>query len=221
MSLIPKTTCGRCHRQYPALRGRCPYCGEAKPREARRTVPEADSAVRGTAASARADENLNWQMLIGTILVIAVLTVVIVIVSVGVKNNPVESVDEVPGQTQQGEETQNDPLNAPAVAATAVPTPTTAPTAAPTPTPQVISLAITFLGNDMEGFTEDVGDEIQLDAYPYPLNSGATVNWSSTDEDVAVVDETGLVTLVGEGNCYIIAEAAGVEDKCQVISLIR
>lgn len=217
MSLIPKTTCGRCHRQYAATRGSCPYCGEKKPREARRTVPEADSAVRGTAASARAAESLNWQMLFGTVLVIAVLAAVIVIVSIGVGNNMAETAEvetQVPGQRVEAD-------NIPSAAATAVPTPTMAPTPVPTPTPQVLSISITCWDADMPGFTQRVGDEVQLDMLIFPIDSDAEITWSSTDESVAVVDQTGLVTLVGPGNCYIKVSAGGLEDSCQVISLSR
>lgn len=218
MSIIPKTTCGRCHRQYPSPRSSCPYCGERKPREARRTIPEADSAVRGTAASARAAENLNWQMMFGTILVIAILAVVIVIVSIGVGNNLAETADN-PIQNEPGQRV--DANNIPAAAATAVPTPTLEPTPVPTPTPQVLSVSITCWDADMPGFTQRVGDEVQLDKLIFPMDSGAEVTWSSTDEEVAVVDQTGLVTLVGPGNCYIKLEAGGLEDSCQVISLSR
>jgi hypothetical protein len=38
---------------------------------------------------------------------------------------------------------------------------------------------------------------------------GATVTWSSGDEDVATVDEDGVVTLVGEGSTTITASYAG------------
>jgi len=85
----------------------------------------------------------------------------------------------------------------------------------------VLSVSITCWGGDMEGFTQRVGDEVQLDKLIFPMDSGAEVTWSSTDEEVAVVDQTGLVTLVGPGNCYIKLSAGGLEDSCQVISLNR
>jgi len=44
-----------------------------------------------------------------------------------------------------------------------------------------------------------------------------SVTWESTDESVAVVDENGYVTAVGEGSCGIIAYAAnGRSDECSV-----
>lgn len=217
MSILPETTCERCHRRYSSVRMSCPYCGHKKEKEARRTVPEADSAVRGTTASARTAENLNWQMLFGTILVVAILAVVIIIVSIGVGKNVEETAALEPAQ-QQTTQRQDGDNNLPAAAATAVPTPTAAPTPVPSATPPVSMLSITFLGGDMEGFTEQVGDEIQLDALKFPVDATVPVTWSSTDESVATVDDTGLVTLVGTGNCYIVASAGGIEDRCQVIS---
>ena len=210
MSVVPKTTCVRCHRPFSSLRASCPYCGQPKPKEVSRPVPVSDSAVRGTSASVKTGENLHWQMLFGTILVAAILAVVIIIVSVGVRKaeilNPTETVEDVVLE------------DVPQVAATAVPTPTVAPTAAPTPTPSVTSITI-YYGEMIElSFTQYVGDEIQLKAITYPLNSGVEVEWSSDDESVCTVDETGLVILTGPGNTYIHASAGGVTADCQVIS---
>ena len=46
-----------------------------------------------------------------------------------------------------------------------------------------------------------------------------TVVWSSSDEEVATVDQTGMVTAVNPGECTIIATSAdsGVVDRCTVI----
>ncbi len=216
MSILPNTTCERCGRQYPSNRLRCPYCNQEKPRDLRRSVPESDSAVRGTAAASRAAESLNWQMLFGSILVVAVLAVVIAIVSLGVGKNVEETAAEPPARP--GPAQSNADNNLPGPVATAVPTPTAPPTPVPSATPAVSMLSIMFLGSDMEGFTEQVGDEIQLEALKFPIDAPVEVEWKSTDESVATVDSTGLVTLVGTGNCYITATAGEQTDRCQVIS---
>ncbi len=46
-----------------------------------------------------------------------------------------------------------------------------------------------------------------------------TVIWSSSDEEVATVDQTGMVTAVNPGECTILATSAdsGVVDRCTVI----
>ena len=216
MSFIPKTTCARCHRQYPSTRAACPYCGEKRSRDLNRSVPESDSAVRGTQANARSAENLNWQMIFGTIIVMAVLAAVIVIVSVGVNKDMSSASVQTPELAAAGEGQSVESV--PGAAATAVPTATPVPTPVPTDSPRVTSVAITYLGNDQPGFTQRVGDKVQLDVAFYPLNNELTPEWSSSNENVATVDSTGLVTLVGEGNCVITVSVAGKTDTCDVIS---
>lgn len=202
MSLIPNITCQRCHRQYPSFRSRCPHCGMKKPESAQRPVPEADSAVRDSAAARKAAENINWQMLIGGILLICIIVAVISIVSVNVSKH-VDETTSIQSEALEGD-----------VAATAVPTPTAAPTPTPTPPPVVTSLMITYGGQEMVDFTEGVGTEVQLVASTYPLNVEVDVQWSSSDEEVATVSDDGLVTITGPGACTIEAVAGGIRKTC-------
>lgn len=62
-------------------------------------------------------------------------------------------------------------------------------------------------------YTLGIG-EIPLDLDAVPLDSFASgeveVTWSSSDEDVAVVDENGVVTALSEGETTVYAEYAGV-----------
>jgi Bacterial Ig-like domain (group 2). len=204
MGFLPQTTCRRCHRQYSSLRSRCPYCGTRKPREIRRPVPEADSAVKGTAANARAAEEINWQLLFGGIILVAIVAAVIAIVSSHVGK------DVAANTVPESVATAN-------VAPTAVPTATAVPTPVPTEAPPITSLAIQFQSNDEAGFTEPAGTEVQLTALFYPLNADVTVKWSSSNDSVATVNQNGLVTCVGSGNCNIYAEAGSLKDTCQVI----
>lgn len=209
MKFLPNTVCSRCHREYPSVRGRCPYCGTKKPKEVRRTMPESDSAVRGTEAARKAAEDMNWQMLIGGILLLCVIAAVITIVSVNVSKR----VEE--GTSVRAED------NIPEIEAetTAVPAPTLTPTPSPTPTLPITSISITCSGRDMtEGFMEPAGSEVQLDAQAYPLMESTVITWSSSDDSVATVDDTGLVTVVGSsgGYCEIIASVGAVKAVCPV-----
>ena len=53
-----------------------------------------------------------------------------------------------------------------------------------------------------------VGEKLQMEATIAPDNAtDKTVTWSSTNEAVAVIDESGLVTAVGSGTCQIKATA--------------
>lgn len=205
MSLIPNTTCRRCHRQYPVIKGRCPYCGTKKARETRRAVPESDSAVKGTEAAKRAAENINWQMLIGGILLVCIIVAVISLVSVNVKSHVDDTATA--GTIPEVE-----------AATTAVPTSTPVPSPSPTPEPTVQSITIyTAWRSDMsEGFMEPVGTQIDLDVQWYPTTVEATVEWSSSDESIATVDEDGVVTLVANGSCVITASIGAVSATCPV-----
>ena len=210
MSLIPNIVCRRCHREYPVYRGKCPYCGTKKPREVKRSLPESDSAVRGTEAARQAAESMNWQMLIGGILLVCVIAAVIAIITVNMQTRveAIESAEKAEEQIAQI-----------AAETTAIPAPTPTPTPSPSPTPAITSISLTYGGRAIEEFTEPAGSQIQLQATPYPLTEGTEVTWSSTDESVAIVDDTGLVTVTGtSGYCDIIAKAGAVEAKCRVFA---
>ena len=47
------------------------------------------------------------------------------------------------------------------------------------------------------------GEQIQFAAVPTPSGCTGTVVWESSDETVATVDQNGLATIVGEGDCSI------------------
>lgn len=59
-----------------------------------------------------------------------------------------------------------------------------------------------------------LGATYQLNAYPYPTD--LTVSWSSSDNNVATVNGSGLITAVGAGNAVITATAGGVSKSCAV-----
>ncbi len=55
-----------------------------------------------------------------------------------------------------------------------------------------------------EGF---VGEQIQISATVFPENAKKTLSWSSLDESIATVSDTGLVSLIKEGTTVILASA--------------
>ena len=59
-------------------------------------------------------------------------------------------------------------------------------------------------------------NKIQLRATVAPNNSTDKVMWSSSNTNVATVDENGLVTAVGEGKAYITAVAGSKTAQCEV-----
>lgn len=64
------------------------------------------------------------------------------------------------------------------------------------------------------------GETAQFSAKAYNISneivSDATFNWSSLDENVATVNETGLVTAVGFGNTYIQAITHGIIGQAEI-----
>lgn len=208
MSLIPNTTCRRCHRQYPSFRGRCPYCGTRKAREVRSPVPETDSAVRGTEAARSAAESLNWQMLIGAVLLIAVFIVTIIVVSSNVKSHVTEEADAA----QATPETQM----------TALPTATPSPSPSPTPPAAVTAVTIYFQGREMSGFMEEQGTELDFTVTWFPVDVSAVPVWTSTDEDVVTVEaaedgQSAHITVTGEsGYAQILVDVNGTQASCDV-----
>ena len=208
MSLIPNTVCQRCHRKYPAVRSSCPYCGMKKAQTVRRSVPESDSAVRGTDAARRSRENVNFQMLISGILLVCIVAAVITIVSVNMST-----------RVQSPNSTKEDVEGNLVLDTTPIPSITPPPTATPEPTPTITKLEIYYSGVLKEDFAAPNGAQVKLDYRTYPLDADVEIQWYSTDETVATVDETGLVTMTGElyDSCFIVAQAPnGVDVKCQV-----
>ncbi|MBX9033406.1 Ig-like domain-containing protein [Gordonibacter massiliensis (ex Traore et al. 2017)] len=64
-----------------------------------------------------------------------------------------------------------------------------------------------------------VGDTQQLTATVVPTDSTDEVVWSSSDEDVLAVDQSGLVTAVGNGEASIQVVAGVANDETQAITV--
>ncbi len=199
MSLIPNTTCRRCHRQYPSFRSNCPYCGTKKVKEVRSPVPESDSVVPGTKAAKSAAETVNWQMLICGVLLIAVFLVTVIMVSVNVSNHMEEpgliSADGGQGGGVVPQFTTAEPL-------VQTPEPTPTPTAAPVFT----DVRVTWVSNPTvsnyipEGFWGPVGSNYAMTLSFYPVDPNATIEWKSDNEEAIIVDNTGYIQIVGDSS---------------------
>ena len=74
--------------------------------------------------------------------------------------------------------------------------------------------SVTLNQNTLTSSGEVVGATHQLTATTSP--SGGSVVWSSSDTSVATVDQTGLVTVVGNGSCTITATSGTVSASCAV-----
>ncbi len=89
----------------------------------------------------------------------------------------------------------------------------TEPPAAPVPAEVVVAPeTVTFV---------DIGETEELVVTVYDEDeeeiSNPDVTWSSSDEDVATVDEDGIVTATGNGHATISAESGDVTGSSEVI----
>ncbi len=72
-------------------------------------------------------------------------------------------------------------------------------------TVEVATIAVTGISVDISTLTLAIGDTQQLTATVTPSDAtDVSVTWSSSDENIATVDSTGLVTGISEGNASII-----------------
>lgn len=78
--------------------------------------------------------------------------------------------------------------------------------------PEIIALTL----NANEIAFSNVGDKFTLIATTNPENSGPTPTWVSSDETVATVDENGVVTAMGEGECDITVSVIDKTATCHV-----
>lgn len=84
------------------------------------------------------------------------------------------------------------------------------------PSVPVESIAITA----EEGKTgADIGETVQLSTTVLPDNSLQTVTWTSSNDDIATVDSSGLVTFVGDGDVTITAHASDESGVTGTINL--
>lgn len=199
MGLIKKTICPKCGQEYSVLRAECPYCGTRFRDKSARTSQSTDAVRKGTSAAAKAEVNTKWQLVFGACLVLAVIVAVIVLVSTSIEGKyEVAAPSPTPSETV---------------------TPTPTPTPTPEPTPTVESLTITFLGQPIANnqFSAGIGSSTQLGVSIYPVEIEGPVEWSSSEETIATVDDTGKVTAVGAGWVTIVARCYGQATQCEVL----
>ena len=78
-------------------------------------------------------------------------------------------------------------------------------------------IAVTGVSLDQSSLTLDIGGTANLTATVSPSNAeDNTVNWSSSDSNVASVDQSGNVTALRTGTATITAAAGGKTATCSV-----
>lgn len=200
MGIFRRVICPKCGEEHSAFRQGCPNCGARRQSKSRRTGAQSDTVRRGSAAASRREADSRWQMLFGLCLVAAVIIAVIVLIVTTVKG---------------GYETYFTPSPSPSESIDI--SPSLSPSPSPSPTPTVESIMITYFGSEKTGFTMHVGDNpIQLGATIVPIEITDGITWSSSDESVITVDQTGLVEAVGNGTAYVIVRCYNGAAECLV-----
>ena len=81
----------------------------------------------------------------------------------------------------------------------------------------VLPVSITLNHEEASVF---IGETVQLTATVIPDNTtDKTITWTSSNESIATVDDNGLVTAVGVGECEITATCQNVSATCHITAL--
>lgn len=222
-SLRPKITCPHCGTRYPSNQDLCPGCGQPKPEKPEgagrpairfpsRAVGDTSSAVEGTAERLGAIINGRWQLVFALIMSAAVVLAIVVLAL----------SDDAPGVGSSAKpgNFSNNQGTAITISDTYLPTPSPS----PEPTPDVVQNPITSiqlvflnaaLGPDVT-LNKDGQIGIQLECRYFPQDANVTPTWSSSNENILTVNETGYVQVVGVdptngSNATIKVECGGLE----------
>lgn len=191
MDFLPKVTCRRCHRQYSAIRSRCPQCGTKKVRAGDRAVSVAGSP----------DENMKWQFIFGVSIVSAVILSVMALVLIGIRGGTI--VEPTPTVTEAPTETLP---------------PTPSPS--PTPFVEKLTITFQG-SERKEFAMVLTNPTIELSADVYPLGGSFAPKWSTSNEEIITVARNGdtsyyIVTAHSTGTAEVIVTCGGMTARCKV-----
>lgn len=217
--------CPNCGEDYSVTYKRCPFCDEKAEEEKRQSGEHLDDMDEEESRSRRGGRRLvggrggePWTPLriIGTVVPLAIIaaaiwivvTQIMPLVNRGEMNQPPETT--APVTTTQGVDETPLPTGSP------LPEETTAPESAnPEPTAPEPTVPA---GQTATGFTLNREDFTMNDNYPNPVQltvtfqpDGSTgiITWSSSDPEVASVDESGLVSHGTKNGSAIITATMG------------
>ena len=218
MGFLPEITCQRCGKKYSVLQKKCPHCSAPRPKQNTRAAATTVSALSGTAARARAAVNGHWQMVFAGIMAAAVLLAVIVLIAGG--ESAPSSAPALPGNSGSSGSGSESGASAITISDTYLPTPSPSPEPTPEVEQQMItSMELVFLNSTLPPdvtLNKDGQTELQLELRTFPQNVDVTPEWSSSNENILTVDQTGKVTVVGVdpvngSNATITVRCCGLE----------
>ena len=221
MGLRNGVKCGRCDRPYSVLRSRCPYCGASRGKGSKR-VSNSDNSV--------------WTLIVGLLILLVLVAAVIVLLVTtlsadkGEKSKDkdktkveekYEEGDGVTDITDPNEPDSTDPAD-----------PVDDPVEnEPTPVPEdpidqvVTTLKMKAFGGELSKCSEPDADydismkvrdklDITYEAVPAPENPD--IKWTSDNEDVVMVLQSGQVTAVGTGTTNVTLTVNGTSKVCKI-----
>ena len=205
MALIPEVKCRRCDKRYSGLRTRCPYCGMRRSGKGKR-VPS--------------DDKTTLKMIIGLLLllILAVAVVFLIVLSNKQAAKNAGGKDTVYSSTSAAADGGVSSETSGTTAAPADTTATTADTTGTTAASAVASVKVDCYGSELSAssdgsynyeFSASVGNTIPLTLEVTPADATYTAVWASDNENVAVVLQTGDVTVVGSGDTGLTLTVAG------------
>ena len=74
---------------------------------------------------------------------------------------------------------------------------------------------------DKNSYIFETADPIQLNATVVPIDTSESVIWTSSNKEVAIIDNKGLVTPVSLGECIITARCGNCEAYCNIINNVE
>ena len=189
--------CGRCDRHYSRFRSRCPYCGALRSNKSKRAVD---------------NDNAKWKVVAGVaILILLIAGVAAILITTYAGQNTPDASD--PGQQSSGEpgkpEEPSGNSDSGGVDSVDGEDSTGGDNGQPEPTPEPEPVVLngiritTRSGSQRTDITMHVRDVVTLSYRTDPADYEGKVTWSSSNENVFIVLQSGELTAVSAGTATL------------------
>ncbi len=200
--------CGRCDRHYSKFRTRCPYCGAARNKKGKRAIDR---------------DNATWKVVAGSAIIVVLIAAVaaVLIMTLAGKNTPKVDNPDKDNQENVGsnvEDTNGGNSDSSGVDSVDGENPDNEPEEEVEETGPVLnSIKITTRGGDERtDITMSVQSSVTLSYRTDPDDFEGTVTWSSSDENVLVVLQTGELKAVATGTVTLKVTLGDKSAECIV-----
>jgi cytoskeletal protein RodZ len=211
--------CENCGEYYSVTYKRCPFCDEKSERNAAPARRKSGGGKRlasntkgGGYGRPRSQFMRIFALLLSLVLIVAAICIVISIVRTLLHTGGSEGAAESPATTEQTDTSGNtDPTEPPETTEPIDSQPSGADTSIPE-----VTLATSMELNSTDITLFSVGEKAQLTAKLLPEGTSGEVSWSTSNQAVATVSSTGLVTAVAKGTANVTATMGDVSKTCIV-----